>query len=114
MDLQQVLNDRATATATYMGDTLTFKYRPAMVTVETVSKLQTEQSISELSHFFSGALVWWDLNEPDPAGSNGDRRMVEINEMIFTKLPAALVRAIAAAILHDAPKRDEGNASSGS
>lgn len=113
MDLQTVLNDRATATATYMDDKLTFKYRPAMVTVETVSKLQSEQSITELSHFFAGALVWWDLNEPDP-DNEGSRRMVEINETIFTKLPAALVRAIATAILHDAPKRDEGNAFSGS
>ena len=114
MDLVAVLNDRASATAIYMGDELKFKYRPAMITVETVGKLQSEQSIHELSNFFAGALVWWDLNEPDPSTDNGERRMVEINETIFTKLPAALVRSIAAAILQDAPKRDEGNGYSGS
>ena len=116
MDLVAVMNDRAAASCQYMNQTLNFKYRPAMITVESVGKLQSESSIEELSSFFAGALVWWDLTEPDTSDEthSGARKMVEINEDIFKKLPAALVRAIAQTLLHDAPKREEGNGFSGS
>jgi hypothetical protein len=113
MDLNAVMNDRATAQATYMGETLDLKYRPAMITPATYSKLRSEQSVDELADFLAGAIVSWDLHEPDP-NNPGGRRMVEIVPDIFKQMPIHLLRAISRALTEDMPKRDEGKASNDS
>jgi hypothetical protein len=111
VDLGNIINDRATAQATYMGDTLDFKYRPGMITPNTYAKLQNDQTVDELAEFFTAAIVTWNLTETD---ENGDKRTLEVTTEVVRRLPMGLIRSIANAIMSDVPQRDVGNVSSDS
>ena len=112
MDLGNIINDRASGQAPYMGDTLDFKYRPGMITPNTYAKLQADQTVDELAGFFASAIVTWDLTETDP--TSGEKRRLEVTEETVRKLPMGLIRSIANAIMSDVPQRDVGNVSSDS
>lgn len=110
MDLNAVMTDRASASCEYMGMTLNFKYRPAMVTMKTLGTLQSTTNEGELAEFFSKCVSWWDLTKKtEREGEEPTHEMVPITVDIFTTLPAGLVRAMARSIIHDNPERDEGN-----
>lgn len=111
MDLGNIINDRATAQAEYMGDTLDFKYRPGMITPNTYSKLQSNDSVEDLSEFFSKAIVSWDLTSTD---EHGEKQRIEVTAEVFAQLPMGLIRSIATAIMKDVPQREVGNDSSDS
>lgn len=106
MDLNKIMNDRATAQAKYMDETLDITYRPAMITPASYAKLRSEQSVDDLADFLAGAIVRWDLTEDD---GNGGRRMVDVTPEVFKNFPVHLLRAIAKALTEDMPTREVGN-----
>lgn len=106
MDLKQIRTDRASASVVYMGETLNFKYRPAMVTPRTYHKLQGSEDIEELGKFFSELLVWWDMTQ------GGDE--VEIIDENLVELPLGLLREMAKEVVNAVPQRDVGKDSADS
>lgn len=100
MDMKQIRNDRAVGTAEYMGETLNFKYRPAMITPMTYTKLQQADSVEELGDFFADLLVSWDLTDKGEP--------VEISAALIKSLPMALLRSMSSEILSAVPQREVG------
>ena len=110
MDLGNIINDRATAQATFLGETLDFKYRPGMITPTSYARLQDEQSVDELATFFAGVIVSWNLTEK----RDGEAVTLDVTEDVIKRLPMGLIRALTHAVMADVPQREVGNESSGS
>jgi hypothetical protein len=106
MDLQEIRTDRAAASVEYMGQTLNFKYRPAMITPNTYHKLTEAEDVGALSQFFSDLLVTWDLTK------GGEQ--LEVTAEAVADLPMQLIRGLAQTIMQAVPQREVGNSSSDS
>lgn len=102
MDLQKIMNDRATTQAHYMDEELDITYRPAMITPAAYAKLRSEQDVDELSQFLAGAIVKWSLTR--------EGEMVEPTAEVIKNFPVHLMRAVARALTEDMPTREVGNA----
>lgn len=101
MDLSSIRKDRSSVTVDFMGETLTLKYRPAMITPKTYHKLAEADSVDELSAFFADLIVDWDLTK------GGDP--MPVNKENVAELPMQLIRGISSAIMSDSPQREAGN-----
>lgn len=100
MDLQAIRLDRAAGSVEYMGEVLTFKYRPALITPNTYASLSEAKDVDELSSFFGELLVSWDLKK------GGEP--VEPTKDVVAELPMALLRLIAQFIQKEVPQKEVG------
>lgn len=101
MDINSIKADRARGKVEYMGEEVSFQYRPAMITPENYKVMSDGQNVDELGTFFEGILASWDLtNEGQP---------LPITAANVAKLPLALLRAIANFIAREVPSKDLGN-----
>lgn len=100
MEMKNIRTDRATAIVTYMGEEMTFKYRPGAITPKTYMKLNEVKDPEELGEFFETLIVSWDLTQ------NGDP--LEVTRDNIAELPMGLIRAMSQEVLQAVPQREEG------
>lgn len=96
MDLQNIIADRASAVAKFMGEELAFRYRPGLLTPDLFDRIQNGMSQDELGELYATILVDWDLTK------NG--REVPITAESVKQVPIQLLRAIMTAIMEDVPQ----------
>lgn len=101
MDINSIRNDRAKGNVEYMGETVNFTYRPAMITPENYKLMVNGQDADELGEFFAGILASWDL-------TNGGSPL-EITAANVSKLPLPLLRQFANYIAREVPQKELGN-----
>lgn len=100
MDLMNIVTDVAKAKATFMGETLNFKYRPALITADAVDLLTSAQDVSTMGKFFAELIVSWDLTKAgEPVPVSAEQLM---------GLPLHLLRSISNAIIEDVPQGEGG------
>lgn len=100
MDIDGIRNDRAKAQVEYMGETVKFTYRPAMITAENYSTLLHGTDLVELGELFSGIISSWDLT----AGGNP----LPLSKQSFARLPLMLYKSIARQITQEVPQKALG------
>jgi hypothetical protein len=101
MDIESIKNDRAKGKVEYMGETVNFTYRPAMITSENFTILVAGQDQAELGEFMAGLIATWDVT----AGG----QPLEVTAESISRLPLPLLRLIGRYIAREEPQKELGN-----
>lgn len=103
MDLQNIINDRATTTVDFMGEKVVVKYRPAVVTADMFERVTSGLNGTELAKFYCELIASWDLTH------NG--RDLPVTEEVMKTIPIQLLRAIMAKVMEEVPQGEAGRRS---
>jgi hypothetical protein len=103
MELRNIVTNTASATVYMFGESLNFKYRPALLTTEAIGRLENMNDAQEIGKFYVELITSWDLTQ---AGEP-----VEITAEVFASLPMSLLRDMSKAMMSGEGIKEAGKGS---